>query len=139
MTWLTARGTGATELERVLALCPELSADLGAFLALFDTRRPVDPHLLALVRARIAAIFDASVPDATAADQLSERDRACLAFAEQFALDPHGITDADVAAVTAHLSAPEMVAFVEALALADGFTRFAVMFDIGVSEARRPR
>jgi alkylhydroperoxidase family enzyme len=51
-------------------------------------------------------------------------ERACLRFAEQFAMDPKEISDADAAAVVAALGDAGTVAFVEALAILDGFSRF---------------
>ena len=61
---------------------------------------------------------------------------ACLAFAEKFVLEPHGLSDEDATAVSTHLSAAEMVAFTEALALFDGFARFQVL--LGVAPERAP-
>src|SRR5262249_16908493 len=69
--------------------------------------------------------------------RFSELERAGLAFAEKFVMDPHAISDDDAAAVTAHLSAREMVAFTEALALFDGVTRFRVI--LGGGGWQRPR
>jgi hypothetical protein len=129
MTWLPRTAAGATEFDRVLGLCPALRDDLSAFTDLFQTLGPVDSALLERCRAHVAAVFGAAT-DVPAAGDGSDAERACLAFAEKFVLDPHGISDADAAAVTAHLSAPEMVAFVEALAILDGFTRFRVILGI---------
>ena len=61
----------------------------------------------------------------------SETERACLRFAEQFVLDPSGIGDDDAAAVVAALGEPGTVAFVEVLAILDGFSRFARFLELG--------
>lgn len=145
MTWLPDTAGGETAFDRVLALCPELQADFVAFTELFDRLLPLDPELVTLCAARIAQILGREA-DARAAglsaDALAAlagwrdgahydpRQRDCLAFAEKFVLDPHGISDADAAAVTAHLTPPEMVAFVEALAIYDGFIRFRIILDV---------
>jgi len=157
MTWLPATAAGATSFDRVFGLRPDLYADYRAFESLFWSSRPVDPVLIEICRLRIAQLLRCdpeqrrrSAP-ATAAGLteqkisalddwyhsmvFSEVERACLAFAEKFVLDPRGVTDEDAAAVTAHLSPPEMVAFTEALALFDGFTRFRLMLGIGPDEA----
>ena len=42
---------------------------------------------------------------------------------------PRAITDADAAAVVAHLGAPGLVAFAEALAIFDGMTRARLMLE----------
>ena len=55
-------------------------------------------------------------------------------MAERFVLDPRGVSDADAAAVTAHLSPAQTVALIEALAVFDGFTRFRAI--LGVDCAR---
>ena len=149
---------GDTPFARVFNLCPELFARFRAFAGLFWTRRPVDPVVLELCRLRIAQLLgsdadlaergpearDAGLTEARIATLDRWRDtpgysaaeRACLAFAEKFALDPHGVTDADAAAVAAHLSPPEMVAFTEALAVFDGFTRFRLILGIEADAAR---
>ena len=149
MSWLPASAPGATAFDRVFGLRPDLYEQYRAFAYLFWSRRPVDPVLLELCSARVAQLLGCdSALSSRSGHTLDERiaaletwqdamvfsdvERACLAFAEKFVLDPHGITDADAAAVTAHLSAAEVVAFAEALALFDGFTRFRII--LGVDE-----
>lgn len=146
MGWLPTAGGGADDLERAFALRPELFEAWRAFRELFWTRRLVDPVVLELCRLRIAGMLGARAslaarrPEARDAgldesrialldawwqsDRFGDVERACLRFAEQFALDPKGISDADAAAVVAALGDAGMVAFVEALALFDGFARF---------------
>jgi alkylhydroperoxidase family enzyme len=64
-------------------------------------------------------------------DLFDPLERACLAFAEQYALDPSGISDEVARPVVDALGAAGTVAFVEALAIFDGFTRFCAMLDVG--------
>jgi alkylhydroperoxidase family enzyme len=143
MTWLPNDEKFPT--DDVLALCPELRARYREFAGLFWARSLVDPVLLELCRVRVAQLLGCApmravgvgvrldqkhldALDAWADSGLfSERQRACLAFADKFVLSPRSITDEDAAAVARHLSPPEMVAFTEALALLDGFTRFYAM------------
>ena len=158
MTWLPETASGATPFARAFGVCPELLAKFEAFAELFWSRRPVDPVVLELCRLRIAQVLgcdaELAVRRAEAraagltegriatldgwrdAPDFSAVERACLAFAEKFTLDPHGVTDADAAAVAAHLSPPEMVAFTEALAVFDGFTRFRLILGIEADPAR---
>jgi len=157
MTWLPATAAAATSFDRVFGLRPDLYADYRAFESLFWSSRPVAPVLLEICRLRIAQVLGcdpeqrrrctaASIAGLTeqkisALDDwpnstvFSEVERTCLAFAEKFVLDPRGVTDEDAAAVGAHLSPPAMVAFTEALALFDGFTRFRLILGIGPDEA----
>jgi alkylhydroperoxidase family enzyme len=46
-------------------------------------------------------------------------------------MDPHGISDAQAAAVSAHLGAAGLVALTEALALFEGFARVGAMLILG--------
>ena len=146
MTWLL--GDARDQLDDVFGLCPELHARYREFAALFWTRNFFDSVLLELCRLRVAQLLGCSpLPHAGAGMRLdaprraaldawadselfSERERACLAFADRFVLDPHAITDDDAAALSRYLSPAEMVAFTEALALLDGFTRFCAMLGI---------
>lgn len=152
MTWIPTAADGPNELSRVFAQRPELFAAWREFEALLWKPERLDPVLLELCRLRIAAMLDAPfalaarTPAARAAglDEMriaaldgwwksplfSDVERACLRFAEQFALDPKGISDADAEAVVAALGDAGMVAFVEALAIFDGFARFCRFFEV---------
>jgi alkylhydroperoxidase family enzyme len=149
MTWLPERGPGDSDFERAFALRPELFAAWREFAGLFWERRLVDPVLLELCRLRIAAMLGAATPLAIrtpaarldesrvaaldswwTSDAFTDVERACLRFAEQFVLDPKQISDADAAAVVGALGDAGMVAFVEALAIFDGFARFGRFFEV---------
>jgi alkylhydroperoxidase family enzyme len=149
MTWLPDRGPGDSDFERSFALRPELFAAWRDFAGLFWKRRLVDPVVLELCRLRIAAMLGAAQPLAIrtpeaqldeariaaldswwTSDAFDETERACLRFAEQFALDPKEISDADAAAVVAALGDAGMVAFVQALAIFDGFARMSRFLEI---------
>jgi len=147
MPWL-----GSTSFAQVFALRPQLYADYVAFAERIWSDGAVDPQLLELCRLLVAQMLGcpselrrrtpqamtaglseariAALSDWRRSTELSAAERACLRFAQGFVLDPHGLTDADAAAVAAHLSPPEMVALVEALALFDGFTRFRLMLGV---------
>ena len=151
MGWLPP-ADGRTPLDRIFGLCPELYARYRDFAGRLWWSRAVDPVLLELCRLRVAALLgcDAELAvryapaRAAGLDEAkigalstwpthpaySPRERACLGFAEQFVVDPHGISDEAAAAVTAHLTAPEMVAFTEALAVFDGFARFRLLLAV---------
>ncbi|MFN8643082.1 MAG: hypothetical protein U0802_16040 [Candidatus Binatia bacterium] len=135
MSWL-----GSESFADVFGLRPELYADYRAFAARVCADGLVDPPLLELCRVRVAQILGwATVPTAlddarvaALADWRHSRlfaplERACLRLAEGFVLDPHGVSDADAAAVAGHLSPAEMVALIEALAVFDGFTRMRLI------------
>lgn len=150
--WLPESAPGATALERVLGLRPELCSDYTAFAALFWSQRPVDPLILELCRLRIAQLLAceselrvrweparaAGLDEETiallarwpTAPAFGDAARACLAYAEQFVLDVHGITDEQAAVVRAHLGPAGLVALTEALALFEGFARFRLLLGV---------
>ena len=146
MTWLPASAEGATPLERVFALRPDLLDQFKDFYFQLWEPRKVDPVLLELCRLRVAQVHgcesELQVRYAGARTEgLSEEkiaalahwkeeaafgaaERAALAFAEKFAQGVHCITDEDVAALSAHLAPAEIVALCQALAMFDGLARF---------------
>lgn len=147
MSWLPGIADGPGALTSAFALRPDLAAAWRDFTTLFWERELVPPALLELCRLRLGRLHGAELPDlcdamraaraardparAAAIDRWWESpafdptEQACLRFAEQFALDPKEIDDADAAAVVAALGDAGTVAFVEALAILDGFSRFA--------------
>lgn len=156
MSWLPehASGLGDTgdDFERVFALRPDLFAAWREFAALFWEKRLVDPEILELCRLRVAQLHrarhplfvrtpqarDAGLTEARIAalerwwesDAFAPLERACLHFAEQFVADAKAISDEEAAPVVAALGEAGTVAFVEALAIFDGFARFCCMLDV---------
>lgn len=151
MSWLPRTAGGDTPFARVFELCPELHARFRDFDTLFWQTRPVEPKVLELCRLRMAQILGcaarpreglglddgslAALEGWRAGSEFSAVERACLALAEKFVLDPHGVTDDDAAAVRAHLADAGLVAFVEALASFDGFLRFAAILGVDGGES----
>ena len=64
----------------------------------------------------------------------STRERACIALAELFAMDPSAIDDASFAAVRGELGEAGTVALLEALAVFDGFARFQAVLGAAPAE-----
>jgi alkylhydroperoxidase family enzyme len=150
MPWLPGTSDADDPLTAALALRPDLAAEWRAFTTLLWEGERVPRGLLELCRLRLARLHGAELPDlspamraARAARRPEQADaierwraspafdateRACLGFAEQFARDPKAIGDDEAAAVVAALGDAGTVAFVEALAILDGFSRFARLF-----------
>ena len=144
-TWLPERASGASVLEQTLGLRPDLADPFRSFYAVFWRDRLVDPVVLELCRLRVAHLLGCGSElrvryqpaiDGGLDEQMVERlaqwptdaafsdaQRAALAFAEQFVIDPHGIRGAIRDTLREHFSLPEVVALTEALALFDGFAR----------------
>lgn len=137
MTAVTAAG--------VLAARPELAEHRATMLDGIWCDSGVPPVLLELARLRVAALLHdeagwASRTSAAVAAGLDEElvdalpawpthprfgptERVALAVAEQFVMDSHGVTDAQIAALRDALGDQCTVGFLIALALFDGFSR----------------
>jgi alkylhydroperoxidase family enzyme len=112
----------------------------------------VDPVVLELCRLRIAAIvgcpselglryrpaIDAGLSEEkidalsqwASSDLFSAAEQACIGLAEQYTIDAHGVDDAQMARVADHLSPPEVVALVCALATFDGMARLRAILGV---------
>jgi hypothetical protein len=155
MSWLPGVPDGPDAFARTFALRPDLAEAWRDFATLFWERELLPARVLELCRLRLGSMNGAPLPDLSDAmraaraalrpaqiaaldrwwesDAFDATEQACLRFAEQFALDPKQITDADAADVVAALGDAGTVAFVEALAILDGFSRFARLFDAGAA------
>jgi alkylhydroperoxidase family enzyme len=152
VTWLPETGPGRDDFERVFALRPNLFEAFREFAAVFWEKRLVDPVLLELCRLRVAQLHEAAWPLSTRTPEAREAgldeaklaelaewwrspaftglERACLRFAEQFVMDAKGMNDEEARPVIEALGDAGTVAFVEALALFDGFARFCRMLGV---------
>jgi hypothetical protein len=108
------------------AVCAALAADpvLASHYADFrgKTEAALDPALVALIRQAVATVhgIDAAPIDESTLD---EGTRACIAYARRMPFEHTAITDAEAAAVVAHLGEPGFVAFSVVTALADAECR----------------
>jgi alkylhydroperoxidase family enzyme len=149
MSWLHGVAEAPSAFEGVLGLRPELLQRYRAFYGTLWDSELVAVNLLELCRLRIAAIHGceaerairhagAGVTDAqlAALDRwrtagcFSPVERAALALAEKMPWQPHGVTDADVAALRAHLTDGQVVALTVALTLFDANCRLRLVFEI---------
>jgi alkylhydroperoxidase family enzyme len=159
VTWLPEQASGASEFERVFGLRENLFAAWREFAALLWEKRLAPPvilqlaqlrvrqmHRLALGAHRMSEALEAGWDESRVAEldawrksaRFSAEERACLRLAEQFVLDAKGIGDDEIAPVRAALGDAGVVAFVEALAIFDGFTRFQKMLGIASADAPSP-
>lgn len=132
MTWLPVAAAGEDVLDRTLGLLPEAHR---MYRELEDAvwACGLDRALLERCQARIAHLVgDTRTADprrareASRPDRLSEPDRAALSFAEQFVLDPHGVTDDMCAAVVRELGEAGAAGLTLAVAVFEATSRFRV-------------
>ena len=152
MTWLGTETEGATSLDRIFGLTPEIYATFrDLYGAVWDADRG-DPALLELCRLRVAQLVGcpselaARTGPAAAAGLTDEkvaelrqwptsplyddRDRAVLNFAERYVIDASSISDTDCARLREHLSDPECATLTTALAMFDAMARFRVALGV---------
>ena len=126
-----------TSFDEAMTTRPELAGPLDDYLA--TTFAAVDPVVLELCRLRIADLHGAerrrrdvvgvtdehvaALADHHRSPRFTDQEKACLAYAEQFVIDVHGLTDADADRVKQHLTDADFVAFTVALGLLDGLGR----------------
>ncbi len=98
----------------------------------------LDPNLLDLCAARIRQMVGAEVLETNTSSAMNDeepapvraaddrRERAVLAFTEQYVLDAHGVTDELCAELNACLSPPELAALTTAIATFEALARSRV-------------
>jgi alkylhydroperoxidase family enzyme len=152
MTWVAADvgDRDAAGLADVMALRPDLAELLEHYSS--EAWAGNDPVVLELCRLRIAMLHRdpdqqrvrhrpaleaglteekiAAIPHYPSSALFSEHERACLAYAEQFVIDVHGITDADAERVKRTMTDAEFVSFTVALGLLDGIGRMRLILDV---------
>ena len=154
MTYVTTLADGPTELDRVWRLRPQYYE-----LFMQDYNRSIerlDPVVIELCRLWMATLLgsslDKSLRYAPALDAglteskvreianysksplFSERERVCLDFAEQFAIQSSNITNADVQRLSTVLSWEDVIYFIKALSVMEQLSRACTAFDIQPSD-----
>lgn len=128
MTWLREAAPGVQPLDRVFGLRPNAYA---RFTELLDALPAggIDEATLAACRARIDALLRFE-PDPTGAFDLSDTQRAAVGYAEQYALDPHGLRDSDFEALHVYFTDAQLATLTLAVAMYDSLARFTVALEV---------
>jgi len=114
---------GGSAVQAALAGDPVLAEHYADFRA--KTEAALDPALVALVRQAVAAVHGmGAAPDEAGLD---EGTRAAIAYARRMPFEHTAISDAEAAAMVAHLGEPGFVAFSVVTALADAECRAALV------------
>lgn len=111
-------------IHAALAGDPVLAAHYAEFRS--QAEGALDAGLVALIRQTVAQVhgIEAAPIDESAID---EGTKLCLAYARRMPFEHTAITDAEAAAVVAHLGEPGFVAFSVVTALADAECRAALV------------
>ena len=143
MTWFTEANTQQDIIDRAPTLAPAFKEFYDSFWQLSS----ISPSVLELCRLRVAQLhqsdyqwqhaqFELSVEQRQSLSQWSksavytQTEKACLAFAEVYCMDPQAITDAQAEAVKSELGDAGLVALIEALGLFYGMTRVSQLWDL---------
>ena len=123
MTWLP-QPDGATTFDEVFSLCPDAHE---RFAELYDAlwTGGIDGPTLDACRDRIEARVRCE-PHPLDEDALPPAIRSAVRFAEQYALDPHGLSDRDFTLLHVHYSDEQIASLVLAAAMFDARARFSV-------------
>jgi hypothetical protein len=128
VTWLRSVAPGATSFERVFGLRPNAYA---RFAELLDglAGGGIDTTTLDACAQRIDALLRFE-PDPTTVLALTEAQRAAVGYAEQYALDPHGLRDSDFDALHEHFTDAQLATLTLAVAMYDARARFSVALEV---------
>jgi alkylhydroperoxidase family enzyme len=152
MTWLPDGAPGTTPLDRTFGLRPDAYARFRELYGGLWDPKVIDPRVLELCRLRIGTILgcdaerairfrdaaDAGVTELDVAElprwptseSFTEGERACIAFAEQYVIDPHELSDAHFDALHEHVDEAALSTLTLAVAMFDALTRFRLALDI---------
>jgi alkylhydroperoxidase family enzyme len=151
--WIPDAAQGPTAFSRLFGLRPNLYARYEDFGARLWDPAVMDPVVLELCRLRVARLLGddagmtvrsrpavaAGLTEATVAElgswptspSFDQTTRHCLGFAEQFVIDPHGVSAPDRSQLRHDIGFRRLVGLAQAVAAFDGFSRFALVLGIG--------
>jgi alkylhydroperoxidase family enzyme len=152
MTWLAETASGATPLDRTFGLRPDAYARFRELYGGLWDPAVLDPRILELCRLRIATILGAdgeraarfsdaaaagvteddvaALPSWPSSSAFSACERAAIAYAEQYVMDPHELTDAHFTALHEHLDEPALATLSLAVAMFDALARFRLALGV---------
>ena len=156
MSWLIQPDDRADDFETVFGMTPGAYARFRVLYASLWNPKALDLGVLELCRLRVAALLGCAsetqfrVPEARSSGLpeakiaalplypssplFSELERRCLAYVEQYVLDPHGLEDRDFELLREHLNDAQISALTLAAAVFDALARFRL--GLGLDDTR---
>ena len=95
----------------------------------------VPGRLAPLIEQRVALLL--GIDEGALPPDLDTGEQACIDVVEQFVIDAHGISDAQIDRLGTFYAAPDVVAIMFHLALVDGFLKL-VKLDLEIPFGRQP-
>jgi alkylhydroperoxidase family enzyme len=151
MTWLPETAPGATPLDRCFGLRPAAYERFRELYGGLWDPAVLDPRVLELCRLRIATLLGcdaerairyddaaaalgeddvAALPRWPTSTRFTAAEQAALGFAEQYVMDPHGLSDDDFAVLRTRFDAPALATLTLAVAMFDALTRFRLALGV---------
>jgi alkylhydroperoxidase family enzyme len=152
VTWLPDVAAGDTPLDRVFGLRPDAYDRFRELYGGLWDPAVIDPRVLELCRLRIGTILGsdaeravrfadgraagvtetevAALPHWPSTPAFRDAERAAVAFAEQYVMDPHELTDDHFAALHAHFDESAIATLCLAVAMFDALTRFRLALGV---------
>jgi hypothetical protein len=127
VTWLP-KPDDATTFDSVFSLCPAAHERFGELYDALWTGG-IDASTLDVCRDRIEARVRCE-PHSLDEDALSPSVHTAVRFAEQYALDPHGLVDRDFELLHEHYTDEQIASLVLAAAMFDARARFSVALGV---------
>jgi alkylhydroperoxidase family enzyme len=155
VSWLAAAANTTPDLDGVFGLLPDAYE---RFRTLYDSLwsdAGLDASLLEMCRLRIGMLLRcdgksvdnrhvhtalpaeklAALPLYAASPLFQPHERACIEFAEQYVLDPHGLTDGDFTRLREHFDDKQIATLTLAAAVFDATTRFQLALAVDADGA----
>jgi alkylhydroperoxidase family enzyme len=128
MTWLPEVADGEAPLDQVFGLRPAAYERFREMYARLWTSG-LDADTLDICRDRIESLLRCE-PDPAPARFLSDAQWAAHAYAEQYVLDPHGLSDRDFERLRPYFDDAQIATLTLAVAMFDAQARFAVALEV---------
>ena len=128
MSWIP--GFEGARADAVLGLRPAAAARMRELEAELWEADRLDPAITELVRARVGQLLGLPGRSVDAAESRSPREAAAIGFAEQYVMDPHGVTDSQAAELNALFTERELTALTFCVAVYDAIGRVETVLGI---------
>jgi len=156
VSWIAAAANTTHDLDGVFGLVPSAYDRFRTLYSSLWDSTVLDASIIEMCRLRIATLLGcdattvqgshdraslsagklAALPLYPTSELFSAHERACIAFAEQYVLDPHALTDDDFSRLREQLDDKQIATLTLAAAIFDAMTRFQVALGVNPDGGR---